>query len=209
MTKQVKSELKMSEKTQFGFVRETQLMADNAHKQNPDQVYTAMQDYLDVIYPNVHDWVHDKVIPGLVDQEGKTVRTRPDFRSEELKLIIEFDGLQHYASPDAIADDERKSATYTKAGYKVVRIAYFVQLTNDVVRQLFGVEAQTPLFPSDIHSISPEWKNTPAYLCPAGIRRMAKEYKLFPEQYRINMEFLKGYDDRFTEAERLRTLVEG
>ena len=39
--------------------------------------------------------------------------------------------------------------------------------------------------------------NTPAYLCPAGVKRMAQEFKRFPEQYRVNIEFLKRQDNPF------------
>jgi hypothetical protein len=32
-----------------------------------------------------------------------------------------------------------------------------------------------------------ERANTPAYLCPLGIKRMAKEFKKFPKQYEVNL----------------------
>ena len=36
--------------------------------------------------------------------------------------------------------------------------------------------------------------NTPAYCCPAGIKRMAKEFKLYPQQYEVNIRALEKED---------------
>ena len=36
---------------------------------------------------------------------------------------------------------------------------------------------------------------TPAYLCPLGIKRMAKELRLFPEQLESNIRYLKEYNN--------------
>ena len=50
-------------------------------------------------------------------------------------------------------------------------------------------------------------KNTPAYLCGAGIERMAREFHQFPEQYKVNLEFLKAANDEYhTGAELLERL---
>jgi hypothetical protein len=34
-------------------------------------------------------------------------------------------------------------------------------------------------------------------LCPAGVKRMAIEFKKFPEQYKTNIEFLKNQNDPY------------
>ena len=181
--------------SKWGFLRETREMAAKVKYSNEFGIAgTVLEDYLAVIFPNVHDWVHNKSIPHLRDLNGRHIRRRPDFRSEQIKTIIEFDGLQHYTNPDKIRDDEVKTRLYESAGYKVVRIPYFVQLTNEVVKELFGLEVSEPLFPTTIPSMTNHWQNTPAYLCPAGIRRMAKEYKQFPQQYTVNMDYLRKTD---------------
>jgi very-short-patch-repair endonuclease len=41
------------------------------------------------IFPS-ETFIHDKVVP------NSNTKTRPDYRCEKLKLIIEFDGDQHY-----------------------------------------------------------------------------------------------------------------
>ena len=124
-------------------------------------------------------------------------RKRPDYRSESLKLIVEFDGLPHYTDPSNILRDADNTAFYEKCGYKVVRIPFFIQLTNEVVEQLFGVSVEEPLFCEGIPSLGPKGKNTPAFLCHKGIQKMAREYLRFPEQYATNMKFLKKQEDQY------------
>lgn len=72
-----------------------------------------------------------------------------------------------------------------------MRIPYFIQLTNKAVKTLFDVDVSEELFDETISSLGIEGQNTPAYLCPAGLKRMAGEFKKFPEQYKTNLDFLK------------------
>ena len=157
---------------------------------------TGLDEYLNVIFPNINDWVHDKQIPKELCN-GVITKRRPDYRSEKLKLIIEFDGLQHYTNPDVILNDKIGTELYQKLGYKVVRIPYFIQLTNKVVKTLFGVETKIELFNENIASLRSSNRNTPAYLCITGIERMKNEFKLFPEQYKINKEALMKENNIF------------
>ena len=128
---------------------------------------------------------------------GTSCRKRPDYRSESLKLIIEFDGLQHYTKPDVIENDVNKNELYQNFGYKVVRIPYFIQLSNKAVKTLFGVDVDEEMFDETISSLGVKGNNTPAYLCPAGLERMAKEFINFPEQYNTNIDFLKKQNNLF------------
>ena len=180
----------MSEK-KWGFIRETSEKARKAGIDNATGLHrTGLEEYLKVIFPSTNDWIHNKAI-GLQMENGKKCLNRPDYRSEELKLIIEFDGLQHYTNPDNIVKDFIKDELYKSFGYKVVRIPYFIQLTNKAVKKLFDKEVVEELFDETISSISGSGNNSPAYLCPAGVKRMAQEFKNFPEQYRTNLDFLK------------------
>lgn len=179
----------------WGFLRETADLAKKAGKDKDTGLHrTGLEEYLKVIFPEVNDWIHDKAL-GVVD--GVSYRSRPDYRSEELKLIIEFDGLQHYTKPDIIVKDYRLTEAYQKLGYKVVRIPYFIQLTNKAVKTFFGVNVSEKLFDEKISSLGINGLNTPAYLCPAGVKRMAEEFKNFPEQYITNIKFLKNQNDPY------------
>lgn len=76
-----------------------------------------------------------------------------------------------------------------------------------VVKTLFDVDLENDLFDERIPSLGIKGRNTPAFLCGAGVKRMADEFHLFPEQYTTNIEFLEYQnDDDLTGVELLRTL---
>lgn len=190
--------INMLKNTKWGFLRETQ---EEAEKEGLDKdqniCRTGLEKYLKAIFPNVNDWVHDKIVPGLM-VNGKKSKIRPDYRSESLKLVIEFDGLPHYQYVDIIMQDEEKNKIYESNGYRVVRIPYFIQLTNDVVYTLFHVKVKEKLFDENIPSLGINGRHSPAYLCPLGITRMAKDFLKFRQQYEVNRKYLEKFDDRLT-----------
>ncbi len=187
----------------WGFIRETEEIAKKAGiDADTGLPRTGLEKYLAKIFPDVDDWIHDQTT-GLY-KDGKRVKMRPDYRSEKLKLIIEIDGLPHYTNPENIIKDESNTLFYNDNGYDVVRIPYFIQLSNKAVKVLFGVEVEEQLFDESIPSMGPKGHNTPAYLCFSGIRRMAKEFQRFPEQYETNIAFLKKQENQMlVEAELL------
>ena len=183
-------------KEKWGFLRETTETAIKAGIDRGTGLHrTGLNEYLKVIFPDVDDWVHDKALGLTVN--NKVCRKRPDYRSEKLKMIVEFDGIQHYTMPDRIKNDVLSTKFYESLGYKVVRIPYFIQLTNKAVKYFFNVDVKEPLFNENIHSMDKNDRNTPAFLCGAGVLRMIEEFKHHPEQYRVNKEFLISQNDQF------------
>lgn len=177
----------------WGFLRETTELAEKAGiDKDTGLIRTGLDEYLKVIFPNTTDWIHDKAFG---EHNGQKYKIRPDYRSESLKLIIEFDGLPHYKNPNTIEKDYINQKVYENNGYKVVRIPYFIQLSNDVVEKLFGITVKESLFDATIPSLGINGRQSPAYLCPAGIRRMAKEFLEYPEQYQVNLKALKNSDN--------------
>ncbi len=181
----------ISKNEKWGYLRE------NTKSANKDGIdietglhRTGLEEYLKVIYPSTNDWILNKTI------KGSGLRTRPDYRSESLKIIIEFDGTLHYKDPRNIYNDMIKTQNYISKGYKVIHIPYFIQLTNDAIKELFGVDVKETMFNPIFPSLGPYDKNTPAFLCYEGIKRMAKEFKKFPDQYKINVDYLKSYKDK-------------
>lgn len=85
---------------------------------------------LEKIFPDV-EWIHNRKVP------NSGINNRPDYRSDDLMLIVEFDGNRHYQQVDLIQKDCLKDATYEVMGYKVVRIPYFVQLSRDSIKLFF------------------------------------------------------------------------
>ena len=186
------------EVTELGFLRETQKGAIKAGiDKEHNIVRTGLDVYLKIIFPEIDDWIHDQIVPDLM-YNGKKSRIRPDYRSEKLKMIVEFDGILHYKKVEEIINDERKNKIYEDNGYKVVRIPYFIQMTNEVAYQLFGVKVKEPLFNPNIPSLGIEGECLPAFLCPLGVTRMAKDFIKFPQQYEVNKNYLKQFDDRIT-----------
>lgn len=180
----------MMEKKQqkWGVIRET---AKDAEKAGLDKdtglCRTGLEEYLAVIFPG-KKWVHDKSCM-VKNKKGHLIR--PDYHCEELKLIIEFDGTLHYKNENQIKDDEYNTKQYENAGYKVIRIPYFIQLSNKAIRTLFGVDIQDPMFDETVPSMGPKGKNSPSTLCELGIKRMAREFLAFPEQYEANIKALR------------------
>ena len=183
-------------KEKWGFLRETTEAAIKAGVDRGTGLHrTGLNEYLKVIFPDIDDWVHDKALGLTVN--NKVCRKRPDYRSEKLKMIVEFDGIQHYTMPDRIKNDVLSTKFYERLGYKVVRIPYFIQLTNKAVKYFFNVDVKEPLFNENIHSMDKNDRNTPAFLCGAGVLRMIEEFKHHQEQYRVNKEFLISQNDQF------------
>lgn len=153
--------------------------------------FIGLEEYLSFLYPG-RTWIHDKPFG---KRGGKSYRIRPDYLCEEEKLIIEFDGLQHYTNPMNIRKDCENQAVYESFGYKVIRIPYFINLTTDVVREMFGIIVKENPFDPSYPSMSVKWQNTPAFCCYEGILRMAEEFKRYPQQYEVNICQLEADDD--------------
>lgn len=178
----------------LGYLRET---AELAQKAGPDKEFniirSGLDEYLAIIFPETTDWVHDKAF-------SSEIRTRPDYRSDALKLIIEFDGLPHYMNPDIIRKDRDSTKIYELAGYTVIRIPLFIQLTSEVISRLFNKTVSPDLvFPeNNIVSFSAKSRFTPAYIPMAGLYRMAEDFiRVAPEQLATNLAYLKQLDDDF------------
>jgi hypothetical protein len=176
---------------QYGYLRETEELAVKAGIDEVMQLpRTGLDTYLKLIFPNTFDWIHDKILGKI---NNVVYRVRPDYRSESLKLIVEFDGLPHYTNPDIIKRDFKNKALYEFLGYKVIRIPYFIQLTKDTIKRLFDIDINIEVFPEDKPSLYAV--GTPSYLCTLGIMRMAAEFKLFDNKYyRLNLEYMKQYE---------------
>ena len=172
---------------ELGVLRETRELAEKAHAAHPDVKFSGLEEYLEVIFPG-SKWVHDKAF-------SKEHRIRPDYRCDELRLVVEFDGTPHYTDPAVIAKDNRNQRIYENHEYAVVRIPYFIQLTRDVVKELFGVDVGRDLCDPSFPSMGKEWENTPAYCCTAGLKRMAEDFDRFDQQLFVNMEHLIAQDD--------------
>lgn len=166
---------------EFGFVRETEKQALNEDTETRI-IKTGLDTYLKYIFPQTSDWVHDKAFPNM--------RIRPDYRSDTLKLIVEFDGLPHFTSRDTYLKDIEKTKKYESEGYKVVRIPLYINLTTKVINTLFGLNLDQVFFDKDISPFNENFQ--PNCFCLSGLNRMAKDFlSIAPEQIQTMMASIK------------------
>lgn len=177
----------------WGYLRESQIIADRNDKKRPDPYGKrfGLEIYLAAIFGEDNGWkYHDRIPVEYKGADGKTHSyIEPDYKRG--KQVIEFDGLPHYRSLEKILDDIIKDKIYQENGFEVIRIPYFIQLTNDVVREIFNVEVGRTLFDANMQSLDYTLKNTPGQLPLYGVWRMAAEYLKYPEQYRVNVDYLE------------------
>lgn len=165
----------------FGFVRETEKQALNEDTETRI-IKTGLDTYLKYILPQTSDWVHDKAFPNM--------RIRPDYRSDTLKLIVEFDGLPHFTSRDVYLKDIEKTKKYESYGYRVVRIPLYINLTTKVINTLFGLNLDQVFFDKDISPFNENFQ--PNCFCLSGLNRMAKDFlSIAPEQIQTMMVSIK------------------
>ena len=132
---------------------------------------------LDKLYPD-NEWIHNKTVPN-----AKLGNCKPDFRCDELKIIIEFNGDRvdsfpsHYSSTKRIMTDIKKKIRYEKMGYKVIEYPYFVQPSTEVIKLLFGIDyVYEQIYP---HGFIDEKAKLPADFCELGVKRFIKELDSF------------------------------
>ena len=186
----------------LGFLREDKEKALKAGLDPDFKIKrSGLDEYLKIIFPEVNDWIHDK---SMKDIDKSVSRKRPDYRSEYLKLIVEFDGLPHYQSPKQIRKDKENTLLYESLGYKIVRIPYFIQLSQETIKILFNRDVrEEEVFPDGIPSLGINSEATPAYLCFDGIQRMKEDFQKFPSQYKLNIEYLEKQPEEFYHLHRV------
>ena len=126
---------------------------------------------LNELFPD-NDFIHDKAVPGSTNK-----RLRPDYRSDKMKIIIEFDGDSHYCKAQRIKTDIIKDKDYENLGYKVFRIPYFIQMSSKLIKMIFNIDrGYNQKYPNgfiDKKAI------LPADFCELGIELFKKDLKKF------------------------------
>ena len=62
----------------------------------------------------------------------------PDYRIEPLKIIVEFQGYQHFTSSKNVYFDWFRKGHFEHNGYTFIELPYFIQLTPHVLTFLFS-----------------------------------------------------------------------
>ena len=130
--------------------------------------------------------------------------TFPDGR----EIAVEFDGDQHYRDTLVMKLDLEKDDLADEAGIEVVRIPYWVQLTDDTAKHYFddlfdGIHIEQDYPHGFIKS-----KVFPASYCALGVERFMAELHDLP--YDIFVEILMNLFDRaFDEAYAPEFIIPG
>lgn len=122
------------------------------------------------LFPN-EEFIHDKIVP------NSECRTRPDYRCDNLMLIVEFDGDQHYKSVKKIKNEEFKNTTYKAMGYSVIRIPYFVQASSLTIKLLFGMDFTYEQIYK--HGFVDDKVVLPCDFCEMGITKFKEDLRRF------------------------------
>lgn len=168
--------------TKWKYLRET-----SGRYFNPDR-NTPLCDYLEAIFPS-RAWVYNRRVEKqiqLARGSKKTRQFRPDARCEELDLIVEFDGLPHYQDIMRVIDDQERDGYFESLGYTVVRIPYFIQLSNVNIQHLFHVDVAEPMCQLrysffDTGGRAHGLDIAPGSMCELGVERFVKDFKSFPK----------------------------
>lgn len=107
-------------------------------------------------------------------------RFRPDYVSHKFKIAVEFDGYLHYTKSKTILDDYAKDTAYSKEGYEIIRIPYFVQLDSKVMSSLFSnYVSESFNYIEYPHGFIDEKAVLPADFCSLGVRRFKNDLMKF------------------------------
>lgn len=123
------------------------------------------------VFPS-NTFVYNKSVPNSTNK-----RFRPDYRCDELRLIVEFDGYSHYCTSKQIVNDSLKDKDYQRLGFDVVRIPYFIQISSVVLFNLFGVYVDTQqTYP---HGFVDKKAILPSDFCQLGINKFVDDLERF------------------------------
>jgi hypothetical protein len=96
-------------------------------------------------------------------------------------VAAEFDGDEHYCNSLKIKADREKDELAKAASIRVVRVPYWIQLTDETLRHYFGLEAKiVQNFPHGFITT----KIFPASFCELGIERFRRELNELPSSVR-------------------------
>lgn len=154
---------------------------------------TSLKDYLEVIFPcNTFEYnisLKKDELPSDVEYK----RYKCDALCRDLKLVVEFDGLNHYTDSHAVLNDVKRDLWFESIGYKTTRIPYWIQLSQNVVRDLFDVDLEDPLC-----EIAYSFYNAftqkvdldilPGNMCELGRQRFITEYYKFSTDVRVQID---------------------
>lgn len=152
---------------------------------------------------NLYSFLKERFKTDIIKNETiPTIKRRfkPDFRIEEKKLIIEFDGYGHYTSPENILRDIEKDEILLQNKYEIIRIPYFIQLDEKVIKHLFGNYITNKHSFNDYpHGFIDKKVICPASFCELGINKFLKDLDDF---YYIKDDIIQSLKNKIEEKKK-------
>jgi hypothetical protein len=150
---------------------------------------TKLGEYLKILYPK-DEFIRNKCVP------NSNSKYRPDYRNDNLKLIVEFDGYSHYTSSKTILSDIKKDRIFKSMGYNIIRIPYFIQISNGVTLYLFGKTSKkiNQIYP---HGFIDHKCIMPADFCELGLEKFKEDLENF---FFIKNDILKSLENKINEC---------
>lgn len=115
-------------------------------------------------------------------------KLRYDYYCATAKLLVEFDGYQHYTKSSVIRTDQVKDLLAATNKVRLIRIPYFVQLTPVVSKYLRLPEVSTDYGQGFISTAAS--CVLPEDFCLLGLQRFLKELKSLPKA--VSREILES-----------------
>ena len=129
----------------------------------------SLQDILTLIYNK--EFIRDKKVP------NSNILNRPDYRNDELMIIVEFDGYGHYTNPQIIINDIKKDNCYKDMGYTIIRIPYYVQISTETIKHLFNKDIE--YIQTYKHGFIDKKVIYPAQFCELGVIKLLEDLERF------------------------------
>lgn len=100
---------------------------------------TSLDEYLETIFPD-NQFLYNYTISKNDIPEGVIrKRYKCDAICKDLNLVVEFDGIHHYMDTQVVLNDTFRDNWFRSIGYNTIRIPYWLQLSNHVIKDLFDV----------------------------------------------------------------------
>ena len=135
---------------------------------------STLGDYLKILFNK--EFIHNKV---LFD------KFKPDYRNDDLRLIIEFDGYNHYTTAKVALRDAFKDTKERELGYQIVRWPYFVQISRESIKYFLNIDVEIEQIYQ--HGFIDEHCVLPADFCELGIKKFIDDFMKFPEVIKLDI----------------------
>jgi len=170
--------MKCTPETKWKYLRET-----DKKFYNPDR-NTTLPEYLSAIFPNNKFEYNSSIRKDELPEGIEKHRYRCDAICRELKLIVEFDGINHYIDTSVAENDIKRDKWFKSIGYTTVRIPYWIQLSREVIQELFNIDIEDEFCTLPFSFYNPENDSVnldilPGNMCESGRNRFIREFNSF------------------------------